>query len=811
MHEPRLPLDHSELSPEDLEVLRMFHETDFTDEEARFGAFPTSPLPSQPPGAEPTTSSLEDDMLAIFASEADEDIATMRQALHQLEQDDRADSPGFSRLQRTAHKLRGTAAAIGCDVMSAIAHHIETVIKLVQADEVTYLTGLIALSHAVGALEKTLQSVVTQGQESMVPLQELEKDYDALNIPLHAASAPGKVEGDQGALPGTPGSNPEAQLAIPTVRVDPGHLDQLLLHTEQLLEQQTPLDNAQKQVETALRELHTAQARLRRIETLFSTISVSPANVNNAVAMYEEQPPSSLVARILHEAAQRTGHMHQLKNQPLPQPVQTAEAELWDEMEIDRFTETHVLRLSLSEAIADVSTATAQLQAALAQFNALVKHFVTKANIVRNDVHLLRTVPFSLLAQAVQQAVQKIAEEQKCAIQFEAAGEKTELDQDIVEALAEPLFQLIRSNVAEGLHAAAGAEQGHHIWFHAHTAGNEVTIEISFSMPISGGALDALYQSIQHLHASIDAQRNEAGNMNFRLRFPRSQGVVPGLLVRAGNQRVLIPFAQVQRIDYPPLADEQGNSGAWVSSSGPLYVLNTLLGFPAGHISTQTFRPVLVLSPQKDTLQVPQPAVQVDEIIGQMELVMKPIASYLRRPGIAGMATDGAGNVLLVLDLSELIRQYESGQHHEGVVSTPGTMASEDIQSSQPPEHPARKVLIADDSVYIRQSLHQTLSRAGYTVLEAHDGIEALEQLGQESPALLLLDIEMPNLNGYDLLSILRARSFHPDLKVVLLTSRSSEKHRQRAKELGAAAYLTKPCPDELLLQTVRSLLKNPA
>ncbi len=118
-----------------------------------------------------------------------------------------------------------------------------------------------------------------------------------------------------------------------------------------------------------------------------------------------------------------------------------------------------------------------------------------------------------------------------------------------------------------------------------------------------------------------------------------------------------------------------------------------------------------------------------------------------------------------------------------------------------------RTVLIADDSVYIRQSVLQILSHGGYDAIEARDGVEALERLLSHSIDVLLLDIEMPNLNGYELLNILRANPQFAQLKVIMLTSRSSEKHQRHAQELGSHAYLTKPCPQDVLLTTISSVL----
>ena len=107
----------------------------------------------------------------------------------------------------------------------------------------------------------------------------------------------------------------------------------------------------------------------------------------------------------------------------------------------------------------------------------------------------------------------------------------------------------------------------------------------------------------------------------------------------------------------------------------------------------------------------------------------------------------------------------------------------------------------------IRRSIRQTLSQKGYTVIEAEDGREALEKIEEESPDLLLLDLEMPRMNGYEVMKVLRTRSLLPNLKIALLTSRTSNKHKQRAQELGVHHYLSKPCAENDLLETVATLL----
>ena len=260
--------------------------------------------------------------------------------------------------------------------------------------------------------------------------------------------------------------------------------------------------------------------------------------------------------------------------------------------------------------------------------------------------------------------------------------------------------------------------------------------------------------------------------------------------MRVGDARVVVPFSQVRRIDY-------GQEKQYEH----FYVLSDLLNFPAEQLAPETVQPVLILQFNG--------ALQVDEILGNVELVMKPLAAHLQRPGIAGTAIDGVSNVLLILDVPELVKRWETRQ------SDP-TAKSSQVQnvkrsSSQHSKEANQRILVADDSVSIRQSLHQMLTHAGYTVAEARDGMEALEQLLENPPNLLLLDIEMPNLNGYDLLSIIRTLPHNPHiakLKIVMLTSRSSSKHRQHSLELGADAYLTKPCPQDVMLETISGLLK---
>nr|BBH93590.1 hypothetical protein KTA_17890 [Thermogemmatispora argillosa] len=857
------PEEESQLTPEDLAIIEAFRQME--DLEPPEGASESEVVSAaateandgltdrataaNAQGGEPATGSPSsegglDDMLALFAAEADEDIAAMRQALAQLEQEDQLDEGRLEALRRCAHKLKGTAGAVGCPSMSTIAYYIEMLVGSLRDGSVPMMIGLMALVQAVRALEATLQSIVETGQESSAPLTELEADYEALNefgsvrrtpseslIALTAADEAALLEEEELA-PRSPlreeiarfhlrtRTPRESGSPLPSVLVDAERLKRLVLNSEHLAEQREPLESARRELESALQELYAAQARLQYLETLLSLNPLSLSELGQIPQTSHRAPPqqplSSLVARILEEAEQYGRHTqaHAQPRQRLSAlALKAREATSWDEMEVDRYTESDVLLRAFSEAIADVSTASAQVRAAFTRLDRVLRRHMDLANRVRGETLLLRSAPLAVLLPRIRRAIRMSADAQRQRVYFETRGETTEVDQDILEALARPLLQLVRYGMITSLssaHAEDGGEeqQERRVWLYAHAVGNEVSLELGFSTPVRAGALELVQGPIQQLQGTVAAQRNGLGGVTFYLTLPRLHGAMHGLLVRTAGQRLILPFSQVRRIMAGRIPLEQtsqvsAQAPPLPASAVPLYRLLNLPGKAqdeAAPTLAAEARPWLLL---QDGL--PCGAVEVDEVLGGMELVVRPLAPYLRRPGIMGAAIDGQGNVLLVVDLTRLSPPAEAAQ------APPAKAPPEPFSSRREPlaASTGRTVMIADDSVYIRQSLQQTLQRAGYRVIQARDGMEAWELLLEQPPDVLLLDIEMPHLNGYELLSMIRASPRFESLKIIMLTARSSEKHRRSAQDLGAQAYLIKPSPPELLLETIGAVLNE--
>ncbi len=724
------------------------------------------------------------DMLLLFASEMDEDIGQMKHALSRLEQGDTLDRTRFTVLQRAAHKVRGTAGAMECHSMASIARHIEEVVEQITVDALLPLIGLNVLVQAVLALEVTLQGRLTHGHESDRALRALEQELEQFSLMTelpHTAKNPITIplelisEEDDSAR-GEQAIQKEFPPLPPGISVEAQRFERLLLLSEQFVETRTPLENAQEQVDAALHELHTAQERLQQLEHTLTNLARPLRSVKHA----PNPPASSLVERMLKEAVPSRSTLHGRALKRRPHLIKAYKTTEWDELEVDRYNEWDKNVSTLRDAIAQVTIANTHVQRTYAHLREVTQHHVKRATDMHTQLHLLRLTPLSILIPRLRLILETYAPHTL----LEVTGEATEVDQDILDILINPLSILLRTCIVDSQRASQeSTHEAHRVWFHAQALGNEVTLEIGFSMAVQGGALDIVQPSMQRLRGTIELQRNAEGSVSFFLHFPRSQGTVRGLLVRVGDERVVLPFSQVQHV-----SDEKHQK------TDIVYHLHKLLDFPCKPEVHRRVTPLIVLPKGRSRLVA---GILVDEVISDATVIVKPLDHHLQRPGIAGTVLDGKGHALLLLDIPVLLKHYTLTRRQ----ATPEDSDAVKVQRTQ------RLALIADDSMLLRRSLAQTLGYARFVTVEAQDGLEALDKLTQNPPDVFLLDMEMPNLNGYDLLGIMHIYPELSDVKVIMLTSRTTEKHKQRALELGAHAYLTKPCPQELLLETIEKVL----
>ena len=306
--------------------------------------------------------------------------------------------------------------------------------------------------------------------------------------------------------------------------------------------------------------------------------------------------------------------------------------------------EMHVDMLASYQDVGDI-----QVQAAHARLAMVQQEYLSRFAAIRSTTLEMRRVPLNLLILHLQHIITMSALAQTQQVQFEVTGESTEIDQDILAALAFPLIQLMHTWITETVVCTDSTEQRQkklsRIWLHIQETGSEIIMEIGFSITIQAGAIEAIEGAIQRLNGKISLQHNGDGGLSIFLHIPHVQGAVRCLLVRVSLQNLVIPFSQIQRI-----VDRQ--RGIF----DRIYHLRDLLGFlsPVAAISVEHTQLVLVMQ----EAECGQIGIAVDEVVGEIDLFVKPLKSYLQRPGIIGTAIDGKGSVTLVVDLLSLVRNY---------------------------------------------------------------------------------------------------------------------------------------------------------
>jgi chemosensory pili system protein ChpA (sensor histidine kinase/response regulator) len=242
----------------------------------------------------------------------------------------------------------------------------------------------------------------------------------------------------------------------------------------------------------------------------------------------------------------------------------------------------------------------------------------------------------------------------------------------------------------------------------------------------------------------------------------------------------------------PELPSAQGSARAARlerAQSVPVLSLAELLGY---EYLPRDSQPTLLLD-----LGGRRVALLVDGAFGDHEVVVRALPTHLRRPGIRGATVTLDGQVLLLLDIAEMVSGVLEGRSVPPAPRPAPRLA----------RTPDPLVLVVDDSISIRSALEALLTRAGFEVRLARDGFEALALLKESLPQAMLLDIEMPRLDGFELLAVLRAAPQFAGVRVAVLTSKATDQYRERARTLGADAYLVKPCPDDELLAVVHRLV----
>jgi chemotaxis protein histidine kinase CheA/ActR/RegA family two-component response regulator len=519
-------------------------------------------------------------------------------------------------------------------------------------------------------------------------------------------------------------------------------------------------------------------------------------------------------------------------------PTNAAE---FDPLEFDRYTRLHELTRMMSESIADISslqrTLSRQLESATLAVTAQARH----ARALQSDLRRVRTLPFASLSGRLQHLLRQAAREKDRDVIMEIDGGNIEVDRGVLDRITGPLEHLVRNAVAHGIETAAerlslGKPATGRVRMDLSQQGNTLQLQISddgrgldyarireraiaagllsserqadeaelvdliFEPGFStankvtelsgrGIGMDAVRAAVIALGGHLKVLSERGAGTRFIFSLPLTLATMQIVLVTAGSRELALPATLVQQmLQLSSLELVQARAAGeleWQGRRIPLHRLTRLLAEPVSGQETVTRTPVAVLRQLDQYL-----AIELDNVLGHREVVVKNLGPQLAKvPGIAGATVLGDGSITLIINPLPL---------PEFVATHAGSLANH--KPAQDSTYQAPQILVVDDSITVRRASQRLLERHGYAVVLARDGLDALEQLRINTPAAVLLDIEMPRMDGFELLTALRDDQRWRALPVAMITSRTAERHREHAMKLGATAYLGKPFVEEELL-----------
>jgi chemosensory pili system protein ChpA (sensor histidine kinase/response regulator) len=533
-----------------------------------------------------------------------------------------------------------------------------------------------------------------------------------------------------------------------------------------------------------------------------------------------------------------------------------ASSQAFDPLEMDRFTRFQELTRFMAESVNDVATLQRSLQRTLQSTEDELAAQARLTRELQDDLLRTRMVEFESMADRLYRTVRQAAKETGKLARLEIVGGGIEIDRGVLERMTGPFEHLLRNSVAHGVELqdkrrAAGKNPEGQVTIQVTQSGNEVAIEfgddgagldlprireralerglITAKQDVSdeelsqlifapgfstattvtelagrGIGMDVVRAEVNAMGGRIELHSEPGKGTRLRLLLPLTTAVTQVVMLRCGVMSVAVPSTLVEVVRRVPLVeiDAAYESGTFEFADESLgfFWLPSLLQEGAPGDSRSRSQAVVIIRSASQRV-----ALHVDEVVGNQEVVVKNVGPQLARlPGLAGVTLLPSGVVSLIYNPVALASVYADSARRLMRQQPAGAQGAEaDAGGGAPAPHRAPMVMVVDDSLTVRRVTQRLLVREGYRVVLAKDGLEALERLAEERPAVLLSDIEMPRMDGFDLLRNVRADARLAGLPVVMITSRIAQKHRDYAIELGVDHYLGKPYSEELLLSLV--------
>ncbi|HTX15112.1 MAG TPA: response regulator [Candidatus Baltobacteraceae bacterium] len=809
----------------------------------------------------PEDAEVPDEVLEFFIPEAEEHLQAVTECLLALEGNPNAED--IHRLFRSIHTVKGSAAQVGLHRLSAVAHRVEDLIGHLRDGGLQPSAEIVDLClQSVDVLRKFLTRQWSSDVEMAATIDPLLTRIGEL-APEEADEGTSEAQtvtvAEQGSPAETPApvaaSRPAGTQPLPqakSVRISLERLDRMMNAVGELVINRTRM-----------------LGRLSELGKLVEVLTFSKSRLAGKIAEFQEKHEFNRISTGLVPGSQAPQMDTFRPRAAARAPLMSNDLLEFSELEMDRYDDVNILSRSLTEISADVSEVLTQLEGFMGRVDSDIDEFTKLAHHLQDEITAARMVPIGNLYTRLSRTVRDAAQSTGKPVDLALEGAETELDNNIIQHISDPLIHLVRNAVAHGLEdpearRRAGKPEKGLLSVRAYHRGNHIFIEVEddgrgidyervrqgvidsgavspvaaaelterelreflfrpgFSTASStselagrGVGLDVVRSNVHSLNGEIEVRSEKGRGACFTVKVPLTLIISQALFVRCGTSVYALPLAVVEEIRRLRPAEIEDVGGKLLTRVRDVVTevvrLDLQLALPPLEPLNGYFHMVIVKVAGKHV------GVVVEEVLGKDEIVIKNLGDYLRRvklfPGTT-IATDGS--LILLIDLNRLVAA-DTAERHALPASSPAARVfapgAEAVAAGSIPSEAVdaiendRVVVVADDSISVRKFVGRMLEKAGYRVKLASDGLEASEVVAQVGCHLVITDLEMPRMNGYELMAHLRQDPVTRKIPVLVVTSRAGAKHRDRAMKEGASGFLTKPVQEDQLIATVEGLI----
>ena len=787
---------------------------------------------------------VDTEILEVFLEEADELAEGLDNTIHAW-LGDRNNREHIEELKRVLHTLKGGARLAGLTRLGDISHNFETDLIHAESDNLALDDAFFEKVQATyDVLFEQINAVRKRGGELIqprVPESEAQAPAEAMPVPKPAP------EPEDNVVPITPQPKPEEleSFVIAGAQI-PGD------GQEQADEEAKAASGESVRVTAELLEdlvnLAGESSIIRgRMETELVDFNFMIDEIGQTVDRVRE-----LLRRLDLETEAQILHRHQKDAEESGKDYED-----FDPLEMDRYSTLNQLSRSMAESASDLIDLTDSLRDRSRDTETLLLQQARVNTELQEGLMRTRMVPFSRTVPRLRRIIRQIATETGKKADLEIIGADGEMDRTVLDRMVAPLEHMLRNAVDHGLEAPEqrkelGKKEVGRITLHLAREGGDVVLRLSDdgrginlegvkkraierglmkeNAPLTdkeimqfifrpgfstaekvtqisgrGVGMDVVHSEIKQLGGSLKIHSAPGAGSQFTVRLPFTVSVNRALMVRVGEDAYAIPLNNIEgivRVSPYELEAYYQSDAPMFEYAGSQYRMKYLGGFVHGVDVPQLQGhtkplPVLLVRGAEHTM-----ALQVDSLIGSREIVVKSVGPQLSAvSGISGATILGDGSVVIILDLMAMIRA-EQAQLSAG-------MAEEEYDRLAREADRTPLIMVVDDSVTVRKVTSRLLERNGYDVVTAKDGVDAITQLQEIKPDCMLLDIEMPRMDGFEVATLVRHDDRLQDTPIIMITSRTGEKHKERAMGIGVNEYMGKPYQETTLLETIQDLIKQ--